>query len=666
CVTDTTLYAGWGDAVYIDAEGNTQSYWNFGTNSQLPALNLNGTLYRDSDSDGVIDHEDALPEDPTETRDFDQDGMGDNADIDDDGDGFDDTRDQFPFDGSEWSDRDGDGVGDNADRYPDDALDWADRDGDGIGDNADLYPDDGSDWADRDGDGVGDNADLYPDDAADWADRDGDGIGDNADLYPDDGADWADRDGDGVGDNADLYPDDASDWADRDGDGIGDNADRYPDDGSDWADRDGDGIGDNADRYPDDMDNDAIPDELDPDNAVDNGRPVMMPFDSDLSLAVSDDAGLFAELSETQFLEWKASAYAEDAVDASALLTYRVYLQGDELIADEDDIVRLPVGLHRVEWFASDLAGNMSEPMPQLIRIYPRARFEQAESLMGENAVADVWLSLSGPSPEYPVQFKLSIDQQLSTAEQSDVDAAFSLDAEHLVTLLPGADNTPATRAAFQLPIAVDSVFEQREILLINLEQSMIVSAEGRELDIEPEWQQHSLLITDENLPPEISLSVKQAGAETDVINRAAGDVSVEIRIVDPNGNDGHQIALNFGGLVAVAPNTRQVTFSPLGLTSGVYRVWINVTDDGVPALSSVLEKAIEVVDVEASTESADGNDQNEDEKESSSGSADGNDQNEDEKESSSGSSGGGSLIWLLTLSPVLLATRRWRLAKAA
>ncbi len=53
----------------------------------------------DSDEDGVVDSEDAFPEDGTETADTDGDGTGDNGDA-------------FPEDETETTDTDGDGVGD--------------------------------------------------------------------------------------------------------------------------------------------------------------------------------------------------------------------------------------------------------------------------------------------------------------------------------------------------------------------------------------------------------------------------------------------------------------------------------------------------------------------------------------------------------------------------
>lgn len=69
----------------------------------------------DSDGDGVIDGQDAFPNDPTETVDTDLDGVGNNADLDDDNDGIPDTDELTnglnPLDSTDGSaDFDGDGL----------------------------------------------------------------------------------------------------------------------------------------------------------------------------------------------------------------------------------------------------------------------------------------------------------------------------------------------------------------------------------------------------------------------------------------------------------------------------------------------------------------------------------------------------------------------------
>ena len=69
----------------------------------------------DSDADGVLDLEDDVPLNASETVDTDDDGVGDNTDTDDDNDGVSDADDAFPLDANESVDTDGDGVGDNED-----------------------------------------------------------------------------------------------------------------------------------------------------------------------------------------------------------------------------------------------------------------------------------------------------------------------------------------------------------------------------------------------------------------------------------------------------------------------------------------------------------------------------------------------------------------------
>ena len=164
----------------------------------------------DKDGDGVLNTDDAFPNDPSESQDNDGDGVGNNADPDDDNDGVNDAQDDFPLLAEESVDSDGDGIGDNADM---------DDDGDGVEDAQDDFPLDpnASAAADVDGDGWPAGQDTDDNDATtpgtEFVDTDGDGIGNVTD--PDD-------DNDGVPDEADDLPVDASESSDTDGDGAGD------------------------------------------------------------------------------------------------------------------------------------------------------------------------------------------------------------------------------------------------------------------------------------------------------------------------------------------------------------------------------------------------------------------------------------------------------------
>ncbi|MFK8028573.1 MAG: galactose oxidase-like domain-containing protein, partial [Gammaproteobacteria bacterium] len=107
----------------------------------------------DTDGDGVIDSEDACPNDPNDSIDSDGDGVCDNAEIAEGGD---------PNDPNDNLDSDGDGVVNNQDAFPNDPNETTDTDGDGVGDNGDVFPNDANETLDTDGDGVGDNADSTP------------------------------------------------------------------------------------------------------------------------------------------------------------------------------------------------------------------------------------------------------------------------------------------------------------------------------------------------------------------------------------------------------------------------------------------------------------------------------------------------------------------------
>jgi len=137
-----------GDAEAIGADGEEEVVEGDASKTKQEEL-----APSDKDGDGVIDSEDAFPDDPNEWKDTDGDGIGDNADQDRDGDGHNNDVDAFPIDPKEWKDSDGDGIGDNADK---------DRDNDGVEDDKDKFPDDPTEWADSDKDGVGDNKDAYP------------------------------------------------------------------------------------------------------------------------------------------------------------------------------------------------------------------------------------------------------------------------------------------------------------------------------------------------------------------------------------------------------------------------------------------------------------------------------------------------------------------------
>ncbi|MFP6845122.1 MAG: hypothetical protein VB958_07930 [Thalassolituus sp.] len=163
CVADQTLYAEWDSNV-----------WDFGTSSQLPGLIFNGTIYRDSDTDGSLDGEDVFPNNHAASSDGDGDSYPDRWNSRCGSDCIESsglTLDQFPTIAAAWQDED-------LDAYPDSWIDGCDAscqaasgltldsylndtDNDGINNSNDMDDNnDGITDADADSDGLIDISSL--------------------------------------------------------------------------------------------------------------------------------------------------------------------------------------------------------------------------------------------------------------------------------------------------------------------------------------------------------------------------------------------------------------------------------------------------------------------------------------------------------------------------
>ncbi|MEJ6546659.1 MAG: gliding motility-associated C-terminal domain-containing protein, partial [Flavobacteriaceae bacterium] len=117
---------GIGNNADLDDDNDGQSDYNelvcgsdpldqYSKSSDIDSDSIPDCVDEDKDGDGVLNDQDAFPEDSSESVDTDGDGLGDNFEVDDDNDGYLDTNDAFPLDPNEWADADNDGIGDNAD-----------------------------------------------------------------------------------------------------------------------------------------------------------------------------------------------------------------------------------------------------------------------------------------------------------------------------------------------------------------------------------------------------------------------------------------------------------------------------------------------------------------------------------------------------------------------
>ncbi|MCK7598025.1 hypothetical protein M0G74_12150 [Microbulbifer sp. CAU 1566] len=650
-------------AASVDTDGDGQpDSWN--DNCDSACQSASGlTLDDDNDNDGVANAQDAFPLDAAASVDTDNDGMPDawlaacdsacraassltldTALNDTDNDGVTNDIDDLPANAAASVDTDGDGQPDSWNDDCDSACQSA----------SGLLLDD-----DNDNDSVINAQDAFPLDAAASVDTDGDGQPDSWNDDCDSACQSAsglilddDNDNDGVTNAQDAFPLDAAASVDADNDGLPDawldTCDSACQSASGLTldtslnDTDNDGVANNEDAYPDD-----------PDRSVDADAPEMVKVPQAISVAATGESTLVT----LNVLE----AQAYDSFDNE--LEYQVELNGELLVRNVDQQVSLPSGALTLQWFAVDDAGNRSEPMAQIVKVYPQIRFVEAESITGEQRQAPVAVGLSGPSPEYPISVMVRWVESESDVTAADfiVEGDSGVDLNELILTIESAD--VLGDAAVLLPIAGDDLVEPDEYLTLELAAALAGSDTLFEMPIDSDQQRHRVTITDTNLAPEVSITATQGDEAGSAFISDAGEVTLSAVVTDVNGGDNHSYQWYTSELPVTPGDQASFTFDPQSMALGDYSVSVVVTDDGNPMLSS--EEATFMFTLEAAEDAGDEDAGDEDAGDEDAGDEDtgGETPVNPGTSKSGGSSGGSAGLWLLCL---LMLGGLWRRRLAA
>jgi len=457
-------------------------------------------------------------------------------------------------------------------------------------------------------------------------DSDNDSVFDSEDAFPSDPAASIDEDNDG---DPDEWNDDCSEVCqdnspleldnDLDNDGIENEFDQFPSEPAASVDADHDGLPDewnancNAqciadsglelDLYPSDIDNDGVVDASDPDNTADNGAPLLTAVPDDIYISANSENGrsVSLEFSDNFFLDFIAS----DAIDGQDL-TFSAQFNGQPLVIDQSGFADLPVGIVEIQWSATDLSGNTSLPMTQVVNVFPHVRFAQADSITGEPSTASILLELTGPSPVYPAS--VTVHAALNKADETVLNAQ-DLDPNRteiwrdlsrpITLLIEEGDATVANiQGVLNLPIAQDFIEEADESLVFEITRFEVINTDQPELEhlellIMPANKLHTLTVTEENLAPVVTVEVMQAGVATNVIDTGKGLVAVSVTINDPNGDDTHTYEWNLDSLgLGITPDLN-LELDPSDWPLGELEFSIWVTDEHASPLSTTTRVAI-------------------------------------------------------------------------
>lgn len=406
------------------------------------------------------------------------------------------------------------------------------------------------------------------------------------------------------------------------------------------------------DPFLNDTDNDGAPNDVDFDFVNDNGKPILLTAPNTMHVSVNTPDGKSFIVDAALIEVLNAQLSGEDAVDDFSLLTAKAYLNNIELVPDENGEVILPSGLLSINWVAVDSSGNESEPLEQLVYVYPQVRFKTTESMVGEASEAGIIVELTGDSPEYPVAVKLQVNGLLSSIVQDDLGEDFDLSAIQTVMIEQG-DNPDVLNREGPLRISIleDNISENDEYLVVELKSVVGMEQSAHEyIVLTNQNEAHELTVTYRNLAPAVELLVLQNNQAVTSVAFDGGQVSLVAIVSDSNGSDRHTYSWDIDGIVVDDLTGGSIVFDPSNVELGEYQVSVIVTDNNANnPLSGSITQTFSVINIDDISISED----LEEEQAPA-------DEVDVEVEASSGSSGGGAMDWMLLLLMTLMVMRRF------
>ena len=375
-----------------------------------------------------------------------------------------------------------------------------------------------------------------------------------------------DTDTDGYLNYRDVFPQEITQWEDNDRDSYGDNPDGADADPS-LNDIDNDGITDDND-----LDNDPTND-FDTENDIDHGDPKFN--DETLITVTAESTALLTTVTLTG--PGASDIYDDFKGNGSPTITAKVQRTALLEINDNYFEANLAAGTHTVEWLAQDVEGN-SANIDQEIWVYPSIAFKSAYQRVGETQTAQVILSLSGTSPEYPLEVSVSI----SGGDVADEDVTESIAENLTVTFADGE-----TQATISLEFLDDSVSEEDETLQLTILDTFNSEEGSESWTVNSDNNLHTITVEDVNLAPQLSYTQVQAGIETTIPTNIAGIITLSALATDENEGDSHTYNWDLNSLGLATSASQVLELDPETITPADYEITLTVTDDGLPNLSA-------------------------------------------------------------------------------
>lgn len=220
----------------------------------------------------------------------------------------------------------------------------------------------------------------------------------------------------------------------------------------------------------------------------------------------------------------------------------------------------LKPGRHEITWTAKNTAGLTTTGI-QVVNVNPLISISKSQVAIRGSQVS-FRVILNGTAPVYPLAIPYVIDSTTTatSAEHSLVNGVATFNDEGQVEVA--------------VPVTLKPVKGVSE-------SQLVVRLDG-DINIGPN-NTHTISIRNGNVPPVVSLSLRQGNLETSLVTPNGGPITVTATVVDANTGDTHSFDWSAtSGLPDTDGNPVNATrvFEPTGLT-GSHQVSVAVTDSG-------------------------------------------------------------------------------------
>ncbi|BDX07891.1 putative Ig domain-containing protein [Planctobacterium marinum] len=229
-------------------------------------------------------------------------------------------------------------------------------------------------------------------------------------------------------------------------------------------------------------------------------------------------------------------------------------------------------GAKKVFWTTEDSFGSTTTDS-QILHVNPLISLSK-DKIVKEDSTVNVRVILNGDAPVYPLTVGYTVSGTATSGSDHDAQSGS-------VTFTSGREQS------ITFNVFADDEVESGETVTFALNSGQNLGANNVSV----------ITISEENIAPEIRLTVTQGGDDRLTVAQDEGNVRITGTVTDANPQDTLNVQWSSNGLTDLSNSNNNFIFRPSDVATGIYQVTLFASDNGEPVLSNTADVFIEVVE---------------------------------------------------------------------